>query len=95
MSAIDDYKQLLEAYPNANKFLSALKSNVSKVDPTREELEDPEKRYEFGMNAATNAPKGLVIKAYHGTSHSFDKFDMSKIGTGEGAQAYGLSLIHI
>ncbi|MES2367576.1 MAG: hypothetical protein V4563_17000, partial [Pseudomonadota bacterium] len=27
--------------------------------------------------------------AYHGTPHTFDKFDASKIGTGEGAQAYG------
>ena len=27
--------------------------------------------------------------AYHGSPHSFDQFDLSKIGTGEGAQAYG------
>lgn len=26
---------------------------------------------------------------YHGSPHKFNKFDMSKIGTGEGAQAYG------
>jgi hypothetical protein len=30
-----------------------------------------------------------VIRAFHGTPHSFDKFDSSKIGSGEGAQAYG------
>jgi hypothetical protein len=29
------------------------------------------------------------IKAYHGSPHDFDQFDLSKIGTGEGAQAYG------
>lgn len=29
------------------------------------------------------------IKAYHGSPHDFDKFSMDKIGTGEGAQAYG------
>lgn len=29
---------------------------------------------------------------YHGSPHKFDKFDMSKIGTGEGAQAYGRGL---
>jgi hypothetical protein len=29
------------------------------------------------------------ITAYHGSPHSFDQFDLSKIGTGEGAQAYG------
>jgi hypothetical protein len=32
------------------------------------------------------------IKAYHGSPHDFDRFDMSKIGTGEGAQAYGHGL---
>lgn len=34
----------------------------------------------------------LGITAYHGSPHKFDKFDMSKIGTGEGAQAYGHGL---
>jgi len=33
-----------------------------------------------------------AIKAYHGSPHKFDKFDISKIGTGEGAQAYGHGL---
>jgi hypothetical protein len=32
------------------------------------------------------------IKAYHGSPHDFDKFDISKIGTGEGNQAYGHGL---
>jgi hypothetical protein len=32
------------------------------------------------------------ITAYHGSPHDFDKFDTSKIGTGEGAQAYGHGL---
>lgn len=32
------------------------------------------------------------IVAYHGSPHRFDKFDISKIGTGEGAQAYGHGL---
>jgi hypothetical protein len=35
-------------------------------------------------------PPGMV--AYHGSPHRFDRFDMSKIGTGEGAQAYGHGL---
>ena len=35
-------------------------------------------------------PQG--IRAYHGSPHDFDKFDLSKIGTGEGAQAYGHGL---
>ncbi len=32
------------------------------------------------------------ITAYHGSPHSFDKFDIGKIGTGEGAQSYGHGL---
>jgi hypothetical protein len=33
-----------------------------------------------------------AIRAFHGTPHNFDRFDMSKIGAGEGAQAYGHGL---
>ena len=32
------------------------------------------------------------IRAFHGSPHDFDKFDLSKIGTGEGNQAYGHGL---
>jgi hypothetical protein len=32
------------------------------------------------------------LMAYHGTPHNFEKFDAAKIGTGEGAQAYGYGL---
>ena len=32
------------------------------------------------------------ITAYHGSPHDFERFDTSKIGTGEGAQAYGHGL---
>jgi hypothetical protein len=35
---------------------------------------------------------GMGIRAYHGSPHDFDRFDLSKIGTGEGAQAYGHGL---
>jgi len=40
--------------------------------------------------AAMNPQMGAVV--YHGSPHSFNSFDMSKIGTGEGAQAYGHGL---
>jgi hypothetical protein len=36
------------------------------------------------------AQRGAIV--YHGSPHTFDKFDMGKIGTGEGAQAYGHGL---
>lgn len=32
------------------------------------------------------------IRAYHGSPHDFEKFDISKIGSGEGAQSYGHGL---
>lgn len=32
------------------------------------------------------------IRAYHGSPHDFNTFDINKIGTGEGAQAYGHGL---
>lgn len=34
-----------------------------------------------------NPQAGAIV--WHGSPHKFDKFDSSKIGTGEGAQAYG------
>ena len=43
-----------------------------------------------GKKALANAPEG--IRAFHGSPHSFDKFSLDKIGTGEGAQAYGHGL---
>lgn len=54
------------------------------------------------QDAATMLAMGFVggsdvvppggIRAFHGSPHSFDAFDASKIGTGEGAQAYGHGL---
>lgn len=44
----------------------------------------------IAAGAAMKAPRG--IRAYHGSPYDFLRFDMSKIGTGEGAQAYGRGL---
>lgn len=44
------------------------------------------------LQAAKNSPEltGLLgLTAYHGSPYRFSKFDPTKIGTGEGAQAYG------
>jgi hypothetical protein len=43
-----------------------------------------------GGGATDNDEDGIT--AYHGTPHDFDQFDTSKIGTGEGAQAFGHGL---
>jgi hypothetical protein len=45
------------------------------------------------LNQALNMGGLLGLHTvYHGSPHKFDKFDASKIGTGEGAQAYGHGL---
>lgn len=43
-----------------------------------------------GILANAYNPMGITV--YHGSPHKFAKFDSSKIGTGEGAQAYGHGL---
>jgi hypothetical protein len=46
-----------------------------------------------GTLMLSTSPETLAaIRAYHGSPHDFDKFDLSKIGTGEGAQAFGFGL---
>jgi hypothetical protein len=44
-----------------------------------------------GIKAAVNLAKN-IIKTYHGSPHQFDKFDLDKLGSGVGAQAYGHGL---
>jgi hypothetical protein len=41
--------------------------------------------------AAAREP-GQMLRVFHGSPHEFDAFDMGKVGTGEGAQAYGFGL---
>ena len=43
-------------------------------------------------NATITGPTNYSIGAFHGTPHKVDKFTTGKIGTGEGAQAYGWGL---
>jgi hypothetical protein len=43
------------------------------------------------LDAASMAPQP-TIRAFHGSPYDFHAFDTSKIGTGEGAQAYGHGL---
>jgi hypothetical protein len=49
-----------------------------------------------GLARVALEPAGLRsvpgLRAFHGSPHDFDRFDLSKIGTGEGGQAYGWGL---
>lgn len=48
----------------------------------------PEQQLAMGLNA--NPIMGLLgTTAYHGSPYLFDKFDINKLGSGEGAQVYG------
>ena len=59
-------------------------------------LDVAQARFPFAKSGESGVFGGKLkqpgIKAYHGSPHDFDRFDMSKIGTGEGAQAYGHGL---
>lgn len=48
----------------------------------------------FTGAATIDVPRGAVqgVRAFHGSPHRFDRFSMDRIGTGEGAQAYGHGL---
>lgn len=41
------------------------------------------------LGMATRPAQPMPLTAWHSSPHSFDKFDMSKVGSGEGAQAFG------
>lgn len=41
---------------------------------------------------SVTGPASFQIGAWHGTPHKVDKFSLDKVGTGEGAQAYGYGL---
>lgn len=65
------------------------------VRAARDKFWNKEPMTEWEKQAYTNqllnmGMAGLTV--YHGSPHKFDKFDMSKIGSGEGAQAYGHGL---
>lgn len=70
---------------------SNLPMNMGLLDPTMVGAA-------FGRQESPNlgpgAPSGLTHAAtvFHGSPHRFEKFDSKKIGTGEGAQAYGHGL---
>lgn len=44
---------------------------------------------DMGMMGSSVGGLAAMLRASHGSPHLFNKFDFSKIGTGEGAQAYG------
>ena len=79
---------------NLSAFSESLPAAPDSVMPSGSGLLNRPGFQQWGMDVALNAPTmGLLgHTVYHGSPHKFDKFDASKIGTGEGAQAYGYGL---
>ena len=83
MPGIGDAKAIADAQdPNMPGWLKAL--NYASTIPGIGDMA------RLGGNAAM--PLMGAMTAFHGSPHKFSKFDLSKIGTGEGAQAYGHGL---
>src|SRR5882757_4318907 len=84
MGLLDYLAQYAPSYPQVQGALQSARQSF--VDPSAA----------GAVSAAMNAlPIGRLmpgIRAYHGSPYNFDRFDMSKIGTGEGAQSYGHGL---
>ena len=83
--------------------VSFLTDALNDVVPTGQQAAEQLQRYQLpmsqdyamGPSGYDNKLKDMALAGltvYHGSPHKFDKFDMNKIGTGEGAQAYGHGL---
>ena len=82
---LEDYRNLIG---RANWSIGRDIDAMSGYDPDLAEFVE---RSSLGTGSHGLGAGGLagMIKASHGSPHAFERFDLSKIGTGEGAQAYG------
>lgn len=67
------------------------------LDPNNEELRQSYMALRRERDSVPSLPRirrgrGSAIRVFHGSPHEFENFSMGKIGTGEGAQAYGYGL---
>ncbi len=75
-------QELLSATKIVENFQNPTVESVKNDTSKQQILSNPDNRYEDS--------NGTMFRiAYHGSPHSFDKFDHSYMGTGEGAQAFG------
>lgn len=83
MMGRDDENEI-NFYPKSDQFINKLE-----LDPKlKEEYRNLQRELYDATVEFDNAP----ITLYHGSPHEFDQFDISKIGSGEGHQAYGHGL---
>jgi hypothetical protein len=96
---------MLERNQQANRLgipqqMGAFANSLGMVPtPQQEALQEPliaPETYGIGTmlkKAAPMLPGALGMTVYHGSPHSFDKFDLSKVGTGQsGGTSFGLGI---
>ena len=70
--------------------MGVMQRNVARALPTQAEQDYTMQTKGDIASSAKNKLMAMILQTvYHGSPANFDKFDMSKVGTGEGAQAYG------
>jgi hypothetical protein len=79
--------KLLRAIVNANPWPKPLQGVLPNPNPAAMAL-DPQSQV-LALMGADVPSGGPRIQGYHGSKHDFERFDSSKIGTGQGAQSYG------
>ena len=76
-----------------NTLSNALKDGYPMAGQNSVLVSPQQKAMAQSLLADQGAQQGIgAATVWHGSPHKFDKFDASKIGTGEGAQAYGHGL---
>ena len=87
--ATNPFEGILSALgPTINERAVAAREALRRGDMATANALNQSLALDFGQFLGSIKP----IRAYHGSPHDFDRFDMSKIGTGEGGQAYGHGL---
>lgn len=75
-----------------NLFAIPEKPKAAPAEPAKPMTKQDRELAEIARKFPGQEERLFQAPAYHGSPHSFDKFSMSKIGTGEGAQAFGHGL---
>ena len=86
----DPKQALMDILNNLTARAAASQAKTKAAWATRDPKIMAQNALDSSQTALGFAPLGIT--AWHGSPHKFDKFSMDKIGTGEGAQAYGHGL---
>lgn len=93
LGALEAGLGILEATPLTKAIGRGIAATARRMDPnTLYSVFGPPGGTRSPLRAPETGGGTTGIRAYHGSPHDFDRFSMDKIGTGEGAQAYGHGL---